>query len=79
MDINGKQRLILKIVIGVIIVMVLFPPFRHGGGMGEGSVGYRFYFTEFDFILDSPKLIAQLLIAAFIGCAVFLLAKDKND
>ncbi|MFZ3158341.1 MAG: hypothetical protein WA124_12650 [Smithella sp.] len=62
MDVNGKQRLILKIIVGVIIAMILFQPTYFQGNYG-GYATYRFILAKGHYyVLDTNTLIAQLLI-----------------
>lgn len=78
MEINSKQRVILKILIGVIAIMFLIPPFRQTAGMGGFSCGYQFFFADTSCGLDGAKLTAQFIGTLIIGGAIFLLAKDKG-
>ena len=85
MKINNKQRVILAVAIGVIGVMVLFPPFRdpdfpfRWDSVDKGYVGYRFILSDTEFLrVDLVRLIAQWVGFVLIGGMAFLLAHNRR-
>jgi len=84
-EINKKQRIILAFVIGVLGVMVLFPPFRDPvfpflwNSVDKGYVGYRFILSDTEFLrVDLVRLIAQWVGFVLIGGIAFLLANNRR-
>ena len=85
MEINKKQRVILAVVIGVLGVMVLFPPFRDTNfpflwdSVDKGYVGYRFILSDTEFLrVDLARLIAQWVGFVLIGGIAFLFANNRR-
>lgn len=79
---NNKQKKILLIVVGVILVMLIFPPFQvtYQAGVVD-NLGYRFILsppTDGDRIgtVNIGLLSIQWVGAALIGTGIIFAAKD---
>ena len=73
MELNNKQRLLLKVLIGIVVLMIVFPPYP---AVDRGCHFYQSYFNTCNVVWI--QLIAQLLAAVILGGILFLLAKDKK-
>ena len=85
MKINQKQSVILAVIIGVLGIMVLFPPFRNPdfpflwNSVDKGYVGYRFILSDTESLrIDLVRLIAQWVGFVLIGGIAFLLANNRR-
>jgi hypothetical protein len=83
--INRRQRIILAVAIGVLGIMVLFPPFRDPNflflwnSVDKGYVGYRFILSDAEFLrVDLARLIAQWVGLVLIGGIAFLFANNRR-
>lgn len=79
MELNRNQKVILKVVIGVIVVMFLFPPYR--SSLWSAISGYQFIFNLFSnpsHLINTGLLIAQLIGVCIIGGILFLFASEKE-
>jgi hypothetical protein len=85
MEMNNNQKVIVYIVIGIIIIMLLFPPFYLNAGLGEGkfiirSDGYHFIiFADCDNCrVDAVMLLVQWLGVLIAGGLCFLASSGKK-
>lgn len=78
---NNKQKLVLKIVGGIFVLMLLFPPYQY-----TNSKGKFVRETGYGFILSTPgnhetvnykKLFMQLGVMASVGAVGLFLRKDS--
>ena len=73
MEINKKQMTIVCIVIGVIVAMLIYPPF-HAQWKNGGIVylGYHFVFAEDLFFKGplKPEITVSMLLLQWIGVLI---------
>jgi hypothetical protein len=81
--VNENQKMVLKVVTGVIAAMMIFPPFHHKLPNGVTvNLGYSLIFEppKGGYIMagtvDIGMLLTQWIGVAIIGLIVFFLAKD---
>jgi hypothetical protein len=74
MNINKKQRVILWGIIGVVVLMLIFPPHQPGNGCYNELIFHR-YCND---LISWGQLVAQFMVVLFIGGASFLLAQDRG-
>jgi hypothetical protein len=76
MEINKKQKIILKVVIGTVVLMFLFPPYP------DICTGCHFYQSYFGSCGRADvrwfQLITQLIGVVIIGGAFFLLTSERK-
>ncbi len=79
MNINNKQRIVLLIVIAIVVIMFLFPPFNENYGGRSFFYGYNFLFYRAShWRIDVYTLGVQLIGTLVVGGLAFLLAKDNK-
>ena len=78
MDMNEKQRKVLYIVIMLVLVMVISPPYHHPFGESCGKFLYLKDETG-GCVVNYLLLIVQLLAVVVIGCVAFLLTGNRRE
>jgi hypothetical protein len=75
---NLNQRIALIIGSAVLMVMLLFPPWRFGGGK---TAGYHILFLppERSIYIDFGRLLLQCILIGALTGVIFLLLKSKQE
>ena len=81
---NKKQLLVMWATIGIVVAMLLFPPWKaYIGGEDYFRTSYGFLFNlpsdTISATLDLPRLFLQILIALFIGGGFFITLGKRNQ
>lgn len=88
MSINEKQKMVLYIVIGIIVLMLLFPPTHFSAGNDgafiNANCGYQFILSDncndsyCGCRIDISILVTQWIGTLIVGGIGFLLVKDQK-
>jgi hypothetical protein len=79
---NRAQRLTLKVVLAIDVLLSLFPPFESHRGWRTFDQGYHllpYWLLEWGVSIDFGRLAAEIAIVAVIGFTVFILGRDIPD
>ncbi len=77
---NHKQKIILKCVAAIFIVMCLFPPFHIVTMRYAVNEGYGLIFSppKASATVDAGVLLIQLFVALVVGGIAFALSRDEG-
>ncbi len=73
---NKKQRILLFVAVGLIVLTGLFPPFKLEIEGNSISLGYEFLFGKG--LIDFEKLLIEWVLIAVVTGALWVVLK-KND
>ena len=75
---NRKQLIVIWVAIGIIGVMVLFPPWYEQIGKYRISAGYEFIGSRYTTRLDWGRLLLPIAGVAIVAIGLFLSFRDKR-
>jgi hypothetical protein len=78
---NRAQRLILKIILGLDVLLLVFPPFEINRGFRYWDLGYHWlpFWWFGPGQINFGRLASEIGIVSIVGFTVYVLARDVTD